>query len=329
MKNTISIFLLLISLSLFAKERSIKDFGADGKGDAIKDKQAFLAAVKEGPGTILFPAGVYKLSSVTIPAKVTLRGEGKATVIQGSGKGAIFIQHKTNSWRLEKLVLQGTSKKANKDLKEQALVISSSNDFAVIDVEARMFAGKAIEVKFANFSHYVDAGSFARVYANRNYCGMSFGDRAEYMTVSQVNCSLNMIGIEVRGGNMAITGSHFNNNQTGILLEDGPNGSHGSFSNCLINHNHRYAIIAKNVNNAHIFTGCSVFFGAIYMENAHGVVFNAGNIAAPIEVKGARSRVQFTNNFIHSRRVKLKVDDKTSLKNNFDGNGAWPIVEKK
>lgn len=49
------------------------------------------------------------------------------------------------------------------------------------------------------------------------------------------------------GGSANITASNFCDNVDGLLIQDKENGSHGAVSNCLFNHNARYALWGRRI----------------------------------------------------------------------------------
>lgn len=67
-------------------------YGAAGDG-ATDDTAAIQAAITAvsgaGGGTVFFPAGDYRLSGVTVPSNMVLRGEGNATILRRIGAGTL------------------------------------------------------------------------------------------------------------------------------------------------------------------------------------------------------------------------------------------------
>ena len=75
-------------------ELNIKDYGAVGDG-VTDDRQALLdtisAVSNKGGGIVKFPAGHYMLSGeFTIPDRVHIKGEGRATIIEHVERGVLF-----------------------------------------------------------------------------------------------------------------------------------------------------------------------------------------------------------------------------------------------
>jgi hypothetical protein len=71
---------------------NVRDFGAKGDGDALDTapiNRAIVACNRSGGGTVLFPAGTYKVGTVTLLSNVTLYLDA-GSVIRGSGDMADY-----------------------------------------------------------------------------------------------------------------------------------------------------------------------------------------------------------------------------------------------
>jgi parallel beta-helix repeat protein len=71
---------------------SVKDYGATGAG-VVNETAYFTAAVNSvsaSGGTVTVPCGTYKISNLSIPAGVTLNGNGKCSILKKNANGPIL-----------------------------------------------------------------------------------------------------------------------------------------------------------------------------------------------------------------------------------------------
>jgi len=91
---------------------SVKDFGAVGDG-VTDDTAAIQASLNSGAGTVLLNSGTYKISSLTIPAGVTLVGSGAyQSILQTNSATANVVSMTTSSVIRELKVLTSVTKTA-------------------------------------------------------------------------------------------------------------------------------------------------------------------------------------------------------------------------
>lgn len=133
----------------------------------------------------------------------------------------------------------------------------------------------------------------ARIRLKKNYAGIYLpsspgagipsGYGAEYLTFADLTANSNRIGVIVQGGNNLLTNCHSDHNQAGVLLLDGHNNSHGSYTGGTINHSKFATMIARKIANGFNFTGLNIWDGGtngIYIDRSRGVNFIGGIIEA-------------------------------------------------
>lgn len=85
---------------------SVKDFGAVGDG-ATDDTEAIQAAVNAGQ-PLSFPPGTYIVTTITLPAFVSMRGHNATIRKKNASAGNVFFGDTTDSdWRFENLRFDG------------------------------------------------------------------------------------------------------------------------------------------------------------------------------------------------------------------------------
>lgn len=272
----------------------------DGLDNAIDDTDAMKSALSAGPGVVRIGPGHFRFSDVEIPSDVMVVGSGLSTVVHPIGTKVIFHQKKKNRWILRDMVLDGGADKNWKERKEQGqsgILIEHSTEWEISGLVIRNMNGAGVEITYAySAAPWKNNGTIINVQSIRNYVGIRFGKRAEYINSSALGCYENVIGCVINGGNIKITNSNFNSNLTGILIEDKENGSHGSITNCLVNHNQKYSLLCREVNNGMLINSCCFFGGTMLIEDSEGVNVTSGIIACDVKVIGEKTNRIAGNN---------------------------------
>ena len=313
-----------------------------GKDSMRDDTAAMTAALNVGPGIVNIAPGYYRIGNITIPEKVILVGSGESTVIRSNGAKWIFKQSGVGHWAIRDMVLDGETKfGAGSDVGMQSLYDKDGNSipdngkaglfiekcyaFEIRNVVAHHFEGKAIEISNSDLSlgGYCNGGTIYYLTLYHNHTGIAFSKRAEYITATHIKSYRNLFGCIINGGNITIGESTFCTNEVGILLQDKENGSHGTIVNCLINHNMKYALLAKDVHNGHNFVGCNIFDATLKMENCRGIKIASGTIDCSIAID-CNEVNQICGNFVIDSYMKTcKISPTTIVKDNFTAKGAW------
>jgi len=123
-------------------------------------------------------------------------------------------------------------------------------------------------------------------YISDNYCGLKLADQSEYSSFMGNSFTKNQIGVRCDAGNNLFSNNHLDKNRVGLVMSNGINDSHGTFSACTFNHNTLYGIALNELISGEIFTGCQIWFGHVYVKNSKGVVFNSCLINSVIYADG-------------------------------------------
>lgn len=318
---------------LVPAERLLTDFAnddgtkPDGRAAERDDSSALRKALDAGPGIVRVGPGTYCIQGVTIPEDVMLIGSGKATVLQAFGVRPVFLQQNVAAWRLRDLTIQGEATGAwqkRTDRAAHGMVINGCWGYEVSGVTFRNCDGAGLQITRTNnqASGFTDGGTLTRVTAHDNFIGVRFDTRAEYITASHLHCHHNVTGVIVHAGNSNIANSNIGENIDGLVIVDHENGSHGSVTGCLANHNQRYALWAREVENGMAITNCCFFYGTLRLENCSGVNVTSGLISASISTAGPHFN-RFSGNHIIPLEFKFDIAPATLVDGNFTKSGPW------
>jgi len=299
----------------------------DGNPSDRDDSSALQKALNAGAGVVRIGPGTFRLHDVTIPTGVALIGSGTATVLQASQNRPVFLQQQVAQWRLRDVVLQGEATgpwHERTDQSAHGLVITGSWGYDVSGVTMRNFHGAGIQISFTNnqASGFCDGGRLAQITAYGNFIGVRFDTRAEYITTTQLHCRHNVIGVVIHAGNSSLASCNIGENIDGIVIEDHENGSHGSLTGCLVNHNQRHALWAKNAENGMAITNCCFFYGTIKLENSRGVTISAGLISCNIATDGADAN-RIAGNHVIPPGFTFQFAPSTQIADNYTKAGDW------
>jgi hypothetical protein len=332
---------MAFSLTAFCGEasspiaRKLGDYtGADGKPPTGKDSPAddsvaLAKALAAGPGVVAVGPGLYRFSNVIVPEGVTLIGSGPATVVRPAvGAKIIFRQKNVARWSIREMILDGQAQGKWRDRKDEGqsgIWVEDCRDFTIAGVTVRNFNGAGIHLTRVGGGlgeGWGGRGDLDLINAQANYIGVRFDFRCEYSHAQRLTCQNNVIGCVIHGGNMKLATCNFTSNIDGIFIEDKENGSHGAITNCLCNHNERYALVCRKVENGMAIDN-SCFFGAtIRLDDSKGVNITSGIIGCSIETVG-KGVNRIAGNYVIPRDMTYTFTPQTIVQDNFTDNGPW------
>lgn len=315
-------------------ERRLADYrNADGQApngldDAADDTTAFRSALADGPGIVRVGPGFYRCGDITVPSGVILAGSGPATVLRRTDTSSVLIQDGVTNWAVRDLVVDGGAAgdwHQRQDEDHAGIRVKACLDYEITAVTVRNFAGAGLSIAWTaglGTGGWNSRSNLTRITAQRNYAGIRFEERGEYVNASQLSCQNNVIGCVIYAGNVKITGSNITSNLDGILIEDKDNGSHGAISNCLVNHNERYALVCRNVDNGMSIDNCCFFAGGILVENCVGINIASGIISCPVRVSGPGTN-RIAGNYVIPKSTSSQCSPATIVQGNFTATGPW------
>lgn len=301
----------------------------DGSMADRDDSTALRKALAAGPGVVRIGPGRYRIAQVVIPQGVTLIGSGPATILQAFNRQPVFKQTAVPGWRLRDVCLQGEAEgdwRKRVDHGVYGLEISGCYNFEVTGVQIQDFNGVGLQIASTNLpaAGFTDGGLLSKIVAVRNIVGIRFDTRGEYVAASQLQCHHNLTGIVIHAGNSNIANSNIGSNVDGIVIVDHQNGSHGSLTGCLVNHNERYALHANEVENGMAISNCCFFYGTIRLEKSQGINITSSLIGSSISTEGEKFN-RFSGNHIFPEEQKFEFSAATIVDGNFTKNGPWEL----
>lgn len=301
----------------------------DGSVANRDDSSALRKALNVGPGVVRIGPGRYRITEVAIPQGVTLVGSGQATILQAFNGKPALRQAGVRGWRLRDVCVQGEAEgdwRTRTDQRASGLEITGGSNFEVTGVQFQDFNGAGLQIGSTNLpaAGFTDGGLLSNLVAVRNFVGIRFDTRGEYVAASQLQCHHNLTGIVIHAGNANIANSNIGTNVDGIVIDDRENGSHGSLTGCLVNHNDRYAIHGKAVLNGMAISNCCFFYGSIRLENCQGINITSSLIGCSVATAGDNFN-RFAGNHIIPEHQKFDFAPATMIEGNFTTKGPWEL----
>ena len=318
--------------------RNLADYRNDdgttptGNADGQDDTTALRRALAAGPGVVEVGAGTYRWGGVCVPAGVTLVGAGPATVVRSNGAPALFDQRDAGDWAIRDLTLVGNATgdwHQRRDAGHSGVAVTGCWGYELTGLTVRDFDGPGVQLAATRLSRdrapYCHGGTLTRLTACRNWVGVRFDRRAEYLNATALSVFQNLTGVVIHAGNVKLAASNLCSNVDGLFIEDQENGSHGALANCLINHNERHAIWARRVANGMVFSNCCCFYGDVLLEDCQGVVFADGELCCNLFVRGAGVNRLAGNYVIPHEKIctTFEFTPATLVRDNFTRTGPW------
>ncbi|MCX5661066.1 MAG: hypothetical protein NTW19_15365 [Planctomycetota bacterium] len=307
-----------------------------GLSEADDVTAALQAELDRGPGIVHLVAGRYVCAELRVPSNVTLAGEGAATVLllpELSGTRpatwAIIRQDEATGFELRDLTLDGQAQgpwEQRDDAGESGVITHRCWGYSLSGLTIKRFRGAGLQLTRTRLAPdaapFSNGGALDRIVAHDNFIGVRFDIRAEYLNATRLDCHHNVTGCVVHTGNVKLCNSNFCTNTDGVLIEDKENGSHGSISNCLINHNFRLALAARNAGNSMTIDNCCFFYGAIEIIDSAGIGVTSGLINCHIRTRGPRAN-RIAGNYIIPGEYEFDFAPATRVEGNYTDAGAW------
>ncbi len=300
-----------------ASWRDITAYLASGRNAQTDDTPAFTSALAAGPGVVVVPAGHFRVQGICVPPGVTLQGSGMASVLLPAGPGPVILQESSHSFAIKDLSILSSPHVAPatpSSAHSHGLLIKRCYHYRITGVTVRGFGFAGIEITRTPLGHaeaaFCDGGMLSQITSSENAIGVLFNTRGEYTVLSDSSILRNQVGSIIHAGNCRITGCSISGNHDGIWIVDHENGSHGVISNCLVNHNTRYALLVRDVFNGMLITSCCFFYGEILIQRSVGILLSSCEADVPITFEHGKNNT-FTNNCLIGAKAKITLEPDT------------------
>lgn len=273
-----------IRLSLMAWQSATITLAVNNSGDLpFKYHKQYLESgtditnVLNYSDIIELPEGVFTVKQTESLANKRITGQGiEKTILKAvaSASMPMISVVSATDFCLENLTLTHSDSASD--------IISSSDGYVGLDItdSTNVFINRVLFRGWGNTCLKIHQNIFkdfkiANCIFEYSYIGLWLDTRAEFIQVD--NCSMYkcFVGCINGGGNNLFSNCMFNFNNQGFALNTGANDGHGSCVGCQFNHNTRYPILAQDLVNGFIFSGCQAFYGTINLINSFGIVMDA------------------------------------------------------
>jgi hypothetical protein len=286
------------------------------RSDHADDTHAFKEALAAGPGIVHIPAGHFRVAAITVPTGVTLQGSGDGTLLLPAPNhhGPVILQENAHSFAIKDLAIQSAphiQPTVPSPTHSHGILIRRCHHYRINAVTTRGFAFAGIEITRTPLgladAAFCDGGMLSQITSSDNAIGILFNTRGEYTVLSDSSLLRNQTGTIIHAGNCRLNACSISGNHDGIWIVDHENGSHGIISNCLINHNTRYALLARDMPNGMLINSCCFFYGAILAQRTQGLVISNCELDAPVTFEQGKNNAFLNNNHIHAWAGKPKI----------------------
>lgn len=173
--------------------------------------------------------------------------------------------------------------------------VNEAKRYYIEGILCDQISGVGFDVVAGVFSgNYADRYGFIDCAARQCDIGrrISAGTDAEYTYWRGWNAVGNNLADSIAAGNTLSDGGMIVENVNGVLLSNGSNHGHGTYSNFWINHNTGYSIKAVGVTLGYGFRGCHIYAnnsttGKIWVNGSQGINLSNCFIDAPIQFDGS------------------------------------------
>jgi hypothetical protein len=298
--------------------RDLSSYLAPNRTPTTDDTPAFAQALAAGPGVVFIPAGHFRVQGICVPPGVTLQGSGMGTVLLPAGPGPVILQDNVHSFTIKDLSIQSSPHVAPcepSSAHSHGILIKRCYAYRVTGVTVRGFGFAGIEITRTPLSlaqaAFCDGGMLSQITSSDNAIGVLFNTRGEYTVLSDSSLLRNQIGTVIHAGNCRLSACSICGNHDGVWIIDHENGSHGVITGSLINHNTRYALLARDMPNGMLITSCCFFYGQILAQRTKGLVISNCEIDVPVTFEQGEKNI-FTNNHVLTDKSKIQLEPDTT-----------------
>ncbi|HSH72330.1 MAG TPA: hypothetical protein VK974_04655 [Methylophilaceae bacterium] len=293
---------------------------------------------------LILSAGAYSTVGLTCVSNMAIETDGKVTINSSSSAPIINLAGCSNVSIRGDLELVGngagyTSHPSSQvvDSGQSGIYLSGNDNIVIEGVRIRNIRGSGIEAH-STLTSWKNSIFIRGVSVKNSYRGIYLTDSAEYITLSDINASDNVFGIQIDSGNNTVVNAKTIYNSIGVKICgsinsycSGANNAHGIFSGLESNHNY-YNLVIVDVTVGETFSACHFVAGqsgsnagTIQIINSKGINITGSQIGSNLTIDG-NSVVSLQGSYMRSGLSGATVSPGGILisKNNFNDQGLWP-----
>ncbi len=273
-------------------------------------------------------AGNYTCAECGFKTVLSLRGDGKNTVIRYTGASSepMFKLLNTENVDIEGIdFVCSTSESVPAEGEYTCIGISGGLNVQITNCRFNGWDKAAVYIKNTSSTTHGKNVKITNCNFEYNHRALWFDVRAEFVQVTACCMTKNAYGCDNRGGNNIFANCMMNDNAIGLYIAGGAknvNNSHGSATGCQFNHNTDKPVFCDGADYGFMFTGCHFFYGTVDVTGSVGVCF-VGCEFGDVVLKDTGSRFNmFSNNYYQHNVTKNVTNPSVVFENNRDITGA-------
>jgi hypothetical protein len=263
-----------VARTLQAKSRDVlcaKDFGVVGDGstsDSVAAQRAIDAAIALGGADLIFPAGTYKASGLSISGYT---GRGLRLIGHGAEIRLAATQTGLSITNSQNVTVEGfrfksavTLNIASLDLTLIGVLVTNSSRITLNCAYENLTYGEQWFSTMVTtvLGRAIPMPSRTSPLAKGCVTGVYFAPAAQYIECHSANVTECLIyGLISEGGNNKVVGGNYLSNAVGVYFDGAAsgNGDHGAIVGASINHNINCNVWLHSLDYSMVVTGCNIW----------------------------------------------------------------------
>jgi hypothetical protein len=258
-------------------------------------------------------AGDYYVTEIAMPDNTKLYGDGRSTriILLGDSTTEGHTIRLGDRCTVESLTIAGSVEnielpEPGEEVSRNGILFNGKGRLGSVITGCWIYGFSGGGIRMAATGYGTNGCRITNCQITNCFTGIWIPRFSEYNKIS--NCIINLCyyGFIDNGGNNVISNCGFDSNNVGIYIFDtgsSTNNTHGSFSNCTINHSYsadarpngvaiRMAGSSGNeLQGGMVFNGCQIWYGGVELTTSFGVAFIGCNFGTttPITITGGNA----------------------------------------
>lgn len=293
----------------------------DSTTDNTVSIQRAIDSAEARRGVAFIPPGVWLVSNLTLDSHTVIYGMN-ATLKMKSGStgnllaisrhcGVYGLSFDGGNYTYDSLTAEGN---------RTAINITNASRCRLEGLTIKGFNEKGVEASGSDFIR------MSGCHFRDNYYSIYLASGAEYWAITGV-ITHGKYGIFVGGGNNSVAASVFERAVYGLWMQQGSNGSHGSFTGCKFNHNTSANVYLSAITLGENFSDCHSYSGSWQAVGCSTVVWNNGSFGDCDIILDDGGRYVMQNNIIGANVTRTNLNTPvTDIAKNYEYNGGLSTI---